>query len=92
MIFLDYNICFYPRVCQLPFSHILHYENLTSEWPQFLRSIGKTQHAELPKENKGGENVLQGYFEDISEAEKSKLFQKFVHDFNMFGYTLQDEF
>ena len=83
-------ICF--RVCQLPYSHILHYENISLEWPQFLKKIGIARHIELPWENKGDGNALKNYFENVSEKEKIELFEKFVSDFEMFDYTLEDNY
>jgi hypothetical protein len=47
---------------------------------------------ELPWENKGGGNDLKRYFENVSEEEKIQLFKKFVSDFEMFGYTLEDQY
>ena len=79
-------------MCQLDYSHILHYENLASEWPQFLNSIGLTQILELPWENKAALNDLQSYYDIISGDEKQQLFLKFEADFKMFGYSIEDEF
>jgi len=80
------------RMCQLEYSHILHYENLATEWPQFLNNIGITEPLELPWENRGNSNDLKDYYDIISEDEKQRLFEKFEADFKMFSYTIQDSF
>eukprot|EP00090_Calanus_glacialis_P010576 TRINITY_DN18994_c0_g1_i1.p1 TRINITY_DN18994_c0_g1~~TRINITY_DN18994_c0_g1_i1.p1 ORF type:complete len:336 (+),score=47.19 TRINITY_DN18994_c0_g1_i1:103-1110(+) len=80
------------RMCQLDYSHILHYENLAYEWSQFLNSIGLTQILELPWENKAALNDLQRYYDIISGDEKQQLFLKFESDFKMFGYSMEDDF
>jgi len=79
-------------MCQLEYSHILHYENLATEWPQFLNNIGITEPLELPWENRGNSNDLKDYYDIISEDEKQRLFEKFEADFKMFSYTIQDSF
>jgi len=80
------------RMCQLQYSHILHYENLAEEWPQFLQNIGLNQNLELPWENKGAASSLKNYFDIISQHEKDQLYSKFEADFKMFGYTVEDNF
>ena len=47
---------------------------------------------ELHWENKGDGNHLKKYFENVSEKEKIELFEKFVSDFEMFDYTLEDNY
>ena len=42
--------------------------------------------------NKGTGNDLKKYFENISQEEKLKVFNKFSTDFEMFGYSIHDEF
>ena len=80
------------RICQLEFSHILHYESLAEEWPQFLSSAGVLETFQLPWENKGAMNNLKSYFDIISADEKNQLKEKFAPDFEMFGYKIDDEF
>ena len=80
------------RVCQLAYTHILHYEHLSSEWTLFLDDIGIHQNIKLPWKNKGTGNDLNKYFKNISLEEKFKVFNKFVNDFEIFGYSIDDEF
>jgi len=79
------------RVCQLSYTHILHYESLAKEWPQYISDIGISEQIGLPWQNKGDGEDLKKYFEKISEEDKLQLFHKFVTDFTMFGYNLHDD-
>ena len=79
-------------MCQLDYSHILHYEHLDTEWPQFLASVGINQALELPWENKnkGAVASLVRYYDNISQQEMRQLADKYQADFDMFGYSLED--
>ena len=52
---------------------------------------------ELPWENRGGEgagssSLKAGYLDKLPEETLLKLFNKVAADFNMFGYTIQDQY
>jgi len=79
------------RVCQLQYSHILHFENFHLEWKQFLQDIKLEEDLELPWENKGA-GSLMNYYDLITSEEKIKLYRKYQADFLMFGYNIEDEF
>ena len=78
------------RVCQVPYTHILHYENLVKEWRQFISDIGISEHIDLPWENKGAGKDLLKYFKTVSKEDKLELYNKFSTDFTMFGYQHED--
>ena len=80
------------RVCQLPYTHVLHYENLSREWTEFISVLGIPQHIDLPWENRGGADDLKSYFRTVSEEDTLQLFNKFYTDFKMFGYEIHDVF
>ena len=87
-----YNIDFFPfRVCQLHYSHILHFENFHLEWKQFVADIKLEEELELPWENKGV-GSLMSYYDLITPEEKIKLYGKYRPDFLMFGYSVEDDF
>ena len=87
-----YDKSFLPlRVCQLHYSHILHFENFHLEWKQFLQDIKLEEDLELPWENKGA-GSLMNYYDLITSEEKIKLYRKYQADFLMFGYNIEDEF
>ena len=92
IFFISISKIFDCRLCQLNYSHILHYEQLESEWPQFLASVGIKQVLELPWENKGAVTSLVGYYHNISQEERRQLAAKYEADFKMFGYTQDDDF
>ena len=47
---------------------------------------------ELSWENKGkGQSSLESYYHLITPEEKLKLYQKYLPDFQMFGYNIDDE-
>lgn len=80
------------RVCQLYYSHILHYEQFETEWAQFLKEVRIEKELELSWENKGrSQSSLQSYYHLITPEEKLKLYQKYLADFHMFGYDIDDE-
>lgn len=80
------------RVCQLYYSHILHYEQFETEWARFLREVKIEKKLELSWENKGrSRSSLQSYYHLITPEEKLKLYQKYLVDFQMFGYNIEDE-
>jgi hypothetical protein len=53
-------------LCQLTYTHILSYEKLASEWPQFLEDALLPPSLELPWENRGPPGSLTRYFANIS--------------------------
>ena len=81
------------RVCQLKYSHILHYEAMETEWQHFLEDINLADEMKLPWENKGSSGTkLMDYFSNITDGEKDQLYKKYQTDFEIFGYSLADEF
>ena len=88
---VTFILYFLLRVCQLQYSHILHFENFHLEWKQFLKDIQLEEELELPWENKGA-GSLMSYFDLITSQEKMKLYRKYRADFLMFGYNIEDEF
>ena len=82
------------RVCQgITYTHIIHYEELKKEWPQFLFDIDiKQSELELPwKNNKKGNSCDACYYDPITKEEKIKLYEIYKDDFMMFGYDINDE-
>ena len=80
------------RVCQLNISHIVRQERLAAEWPQFLTSLGLQQVGlDLPWENQG-DSSYSHYFNILTQQERQQLYKKFQTDFEMFGYSVTDDF
>ena len=80
-------------MCQLPYSHIIKYESLASDWDNFVSDIQAPKDLQLPWENKGvGGGSLKQYFRQLTTEEEKDLFEKFESDFKMFGYSREDEF
>ena len=81
-------------MCQLNYSHILHYENLAEEWPQFLADVGVQEKIELPWQNKGNSNSRSNsakeYFRPVAQRDISQLAHKYRSDFQMFGYSVEE--
>jgi len=75
-------------LCKIPFTHILKFENLIKEWPMFLSSTG-LPFIDLPGGRTGS---LRSYYSNISEDSIRKLYNIFIEDFKIFGYSLNDEF
>ena len=82
---------YYFRLCQLPYSHILHVENLSSEWEMFLSDIKIKENITLPWNNKSTDDSYQKYIEQLREEEQEQLFSKYESDFTMFGYSVINE-
>ena len=80
------NYCY--RVCQLPYSHILHVENLSSEWEMFLSDTKIRENIKLPWNNKSKDESYQKYIKQLSEDEQEQLYSKYEADFTMFGYPV----
>ena len=91
-IFVDYIRTSCCRLCQLPYSHILHVENLSSEWEMFLSDTTKMkENIKLPWNNKSKDESYQEYIEQLTEVEQEQLFSKYEADFSMFGYSVTTE-
>ena len=84
-------IKYYFRLCQLSYSHILHVENLSSEWKMFLSDIKINENITLPWNNKSTDDSYQKYIEQLTEEEKEQLCSKYEADFMMFGYKMMSE-
>ena len=82
---------YYFRLCQLHYNHILHFENLTSEWEMFLSDIKIKENITLPWNNKSTDDSYQKYIEQLTEEEKGLLSSKYEADFMMFGYNMMSE-
>ena len=85
------NVIF--RVCQgITYTHIIHYEDLKKEWPQFLSDINiKERELRLPwRNNKKGNSDDARYYDPVTREEKMKLYQIYKDDFVMFGYDIND--
>ena len=66
---------------------------MESDWKYFLEDINLTEDLKLPWENKGSPATkLMDYFNNIIDFEKDELYKKFQSDFEIFGYSLEDEF
>ena len=75
------------------FTHILHYESLNEDWRYFLHDTKLPDSLNLPWENRGASRgKLKDYFEFVTEEEKEKLYLKFQADFEIFNYSIDDEF
>jgi len=92
------------RMCEIAYTHIISYENLSTEWRVFLESSNLPLDHQLPWSNKGLEGssntpldhlgqsgALRQYFNQISTEKLKKLAARYEADFKMFGYTI-DEF
>ena len=77
------------RVCQLNYDFILHYEDLQSDWTQFLRDVNITEDVRLPWENRGGGDI-DSYYQNISREDMDGLYKKYEADFLMFGYSIEN--
>ena len=75
------------RVCQLSYDFILHYEDLQSDWAQFLREVNITENIRLPWKNKG-EGDISSYYHNISREDLHSLYDVYEADFRMFGYSI----
>ena len=75
------------RVCQLDYDFILHYEDLQSDWAQFLRQVNLTEKIRLPWENKG-KGDISSYYNNITTEDLHSLYSKYEADFLMFGYSI----
>ena len=75
------------RVCQVSFDYILHYEDLQSDWAQFLREVNITEDIRLPWDNRG-EASYSSYYHNITRDDLESLYDKYEADFLMFGYSL----
>ena len=84
--FLTQEYC--ERLCQLPYSHILHVEDLSSEWEMFLSDTKIKESLKLPWNNKSEDQSYQKYIEQLTEDEQKKLFSKYEADFTMFTYSM----
>jgi len=78
------------RVCQLQYSHILHFEQFEKEWRQFLKEVNLEEELQLTWENRGV-GSLQNYLDLITQNQRQKLYRKYIADFQMFGYNIDDE-
>jgi len=93
----NYNIHWKPlylmcRVCKFTYTHIIHFEELQEEWPQFVADVKLEDDLVLPWRNRvKGEESHSSYFKAISQEEKRRLYNKFQPDFLMFGYHVDDE-
>ena len=77
------------RVCDLTYTHIIHYEHLHHEWHQFLLDTKMKEELELPWRNRRSDEVSYvSYYDLIPEEDMIKLYMKFKDDFLMFGYTI----
>ena len=92
--FIKFNVCYVAfRVCQgITYTHIIHYEDLKKEWPQFLSDINiKERELRLPwRNNKKGNSDDALYYDPVTREEKMKLYQIYKDDFVMFGYDIND--
>ena len=75
------------RVCQVSYDFILHYEDLQSDWAQFLREVNITENIRLPWKNKG-EGDISSYYHNISREDLHSLYDVYEADFRMFGYSI----
>ena len=86
----------YCRLCQVTYTHILHYETLAGDWRQLLEDLSlDTAELQLPWENKGGGGgggELREYFGLIGDQQQMELYEKYEADFKLFGYSLDDDF
>ena len=82
------------RLCQVTYTHILHYETLAGDWRQLLEDLSlDTAELQLPWENKGGGGgELREYFGLIADQQQMLLYGKYEADFKLFGYSLDDDF
>ena len=82
------------RLCQVTYTHILHYETLAGDWRQLLEDLSlDTAKLQLPWENKGGGGgELREYFGLIGDQQQMELYEKYQADFKLFGYSLDDDF
>jgi len=53
-------------LCQLEFTHILRYEELSTDWEYFKQDVSLPSSLLLPWENKGKLGALPEYFKQIS--------------------------
>ena len=79
-------------MCQLHFSHVLHFEHFETEWKQFLKEVDLEEELQLPWENKGlGRSSLASYYNHITPDQTFKLYKIYQADFQMFDYNIDDE-
>ena len=79
-------------MCELNYTHIIHFERLAEEWPQFLADVKLEDDLSLPWQNKArGEESHSSYYEAISQEERRRLYKKFQPDFLLFGYHEDDQ-
>ena len=83
------NQFLYCRVCQLPYRYILRYESLKDDWQQFLEDAEIKETLDLTWVNRSGGGDYSDYYQDLTDQDIAKLYEKFESDFLMFGYTLE---
>jgi len=82
------------QTCQYDFNYILRYENISEEEQFFVKEIGaedliKSQWRNSNKRNMSDTELLQSYFNLLSNKEISKLYQIYRLDFEEFEYSFE---
>jgi len=80
------------RVCEVAYTHVLRYEDLSDEWRMFVEDTGLEVNLHLPWHNKGQPGGLKQYYSQIPREKLERLEQRYMADFSMFGYTIDDDF
>ncbi|XP_023336866.1 carbohydrate sulfotransferase 11 [Eurytemora carolleeae] len=78
------------RLCQLEFTHILRYEDLSTDWEFFKQELNLPSSIVLPWDNRGNQGIQSEYLKLISREDLEKLRKRYESDFLMFGYNIEE--
>jgi len=88
-----YDMLCHP--CLIYYDFIGKFENLYTEADQLLRILQVSEDVQFPQ-NKSSRYrlptkvIAKEYFKSLSPQAKEQLYNKYTHDFEMFGYSMKD--
>lgn len=96
--FMDWHWKQYDMLCHpclIYYDFIGHFENLYTEADQLLNILQVSDKVQFPR-NKTSSYKLptkvlaKEYLNSLSKQAKEKLYDKYKHDFELFGYSMED--
>lgn len=88
-----YDMLCHP--CLIYYDFIGKFENLYTEADQLLRVLQVSEDVQFPR-NKSSRYrlptkiIAKEYFKSLSAQAREQLYNKYMHDFEMFGYSMKD--